>query len=174
MSGKHARGFHLLLAVGILVVDRLTKWIVASRLSLHDGVTVIPDFFRIVHVENPGAAFGLFAESSYEWRLTILILFSLLALVIVGVLLWKNSHIVSATGTALALILGGALGNLWDRIIAGHVTDFLEFHVGSYYWPSFNVADSAIVVGALLLVADILFAKAPERLSAKDEIRTTK
>ena len=169
MSGKHARGFHLLVTVVVLVLDRFSKWIVASRLNLHDGITVIPDFFRIVHVENPGAAFGLFAESSYEWRLTILILFSLLALVIVGVLLWKNSHMVNATGTALSLILGGALGNLWDRVIAGHVTDFLEFHVGSYYWPSFNVADSAIVVGAVLLVADILFAKAPEqqRVSTK-------
>jgi len=163
MSGKHARGFHLLVAVAVVVVDRFTKWIIATRLSLRDGITVIPDFFRIVHVENPGAAFGLFAESSYQWRLTLLILFSLLALVIVGVLLWKNSHIVTATGTALALILGGALGNLWDRVIAGHVTDFLEFHFGSYYWPSFNAADSAIVIGALLLVADILFAKAPEQ-----------
>ncbi len=159
MSGKHARGFHLLVALAVLVLDRLTKWLIASHLSLHDGITVIPDFFRIVHVENPGAAFGLFAEASDQGRLTLLILFSLLALVIVGVLLWKNSHIVSKTGTALALILGGALGNLWDRVIAGHVTDFLEFHIGSYYWPSFNVADSAIVVGAILLVIDMLWAK---------------
>lgn len=176
MSGKHARGFHLIVAVVVLVLDRFSKWIVASRLSLHDGITVIPDFFRIVHVENPGAAFGLFAESSYQWRLTLLIIFSLLALIIVAVLLWKNSEMVSATGTALALILGGALGNLWDRVIAGHVTDFLEFHVGSYYWPSFNVADSAIVVGAVLLVADILFAKNPERqqVSTKFEGRSTK
>lgn len=163
MSEKQAQGFHLLIAVAVLVLDRFSKWIVATRLTLHDGITVIPDFFRIVHVENPGAAFGLFAASSYQWRLTILILFSLLALIVVGVLLWKNSHIVSATGTALSLILGGALGNLWDRVIAGHVTDFLEFHIGSYYWPSFNVADSAIVIGALLLVGDILFSKAPEQ-----------
>ena len=163
MSDKQARGFNLLIAVAVLAFDRFTKWIVATRLSLHDGIPVVPGFFRIVHVENPGAAFGLFAASSSQWRLTLLILFSLLALVIVGVLLWKNSHMVSATGTALSLILGGALGNLWDRVIAGHVTDFLEFHVGSYYWPSFNIADSAIVVGALLLVADILFAKNPEQ-----------
>jgi signal peptidase II len=172
MSGKHARGFHLLIAVMILVLDRFSKWIVASRLTLRDGITVIPDFFRIVHVENSGAAFGLFAESSFQWRLTLLIVFSLLALVIVGVLLWKNSHIVSATGTALSLILGGALGNLWDRVLAGHVTDFLEFHVGSYYWPSFNVADSAIVIGALLLVADILFAKSEHEGRAKSEARS--
>jgi signal peptidase II len=162
MSGTHARSFHLLVAVGVLALDRFSKWLVASRLSLHDGITVIPDFFRIVHVENTGAAFGLFSDSSFEWKLALLILFSLLALVVVTILLWKNSHIVNATGTALSLILGGALGNLWDRVIAGHVTDFLEFHVGSHYWPSFNVADSAIVIGALLLVADILFAKAPE------------
>jgi signal peptidase II len=173
MSGKHARGFHLLIAFVVLVLDRFTKWIVASRLTLHDGVTVIPNFFRIVHVENPGAAFGLFAESSHEWRLAILIIFSLLALAIVATLLWRTSHMVSTTGTALSLILGGALGNLWDRVIAGHVTDFLEFHIGSYYWPSFNVADSAIVVGALLLVADILFAKTPqEGRSAKSEVRS--
>jgi len=161
MSAKQARGFNLFIAAAVLVLDRVTKWIVAARLSQHDGITVIPHFFRIVHVENPGAAFGLFAESSSHFRLSLLILFSLLALAIVGVLLWRNSHSVSATGAALSLILGGALGNLWDRVIAGHVTDFLEFHVGSYYWPSFNVADSAIVVGALLLVGDILFAKAP-------------
>jgi signal peptidase II len=163
MSGKHARAFHLLIAVAVLVLDRVTKWLIASRLSLHDGITVIPHFFRIVHVENPGAAFGLFAESPSHARLLLLIVFSLLALGIVGVLLWKNSHIVSATGTALSLILGGALGNLWDRVISGHVTDFLEFHAGSYYWPSFNVADSAIVIGAILLVGDIIFAKSPEQ-----------
>ena len=163
MSANHARGIHLLIAFSIVALDRLTKWTVASRITLHDGITVIPNFFRIVHVENPGAAFGLFAESSSQLRLAFLICFSLLALVIVGWMLWKNSHAASVTGTALALILGGALGNLWDRALVGHVTDFLELHVGSYYWPSFNVADSAIVVGAVLLVGDILFNKAPEQ-----------
>ena len=163
MSANKARGVHLAIAFAIVALDRLTKWIIATRISLHDGITVIPNFFRIVHVENPGAAFGLFAESSSEWRLALLIAFSLLALVIVGWMLWKNSHAVGITGTALALILGGALGNLWDRALVGHVTDFLEFHVGSYYWPSFNVADSAIVVGAILLVGDIVFSKAPEQ-----------
>lgn len=163
MSGTHARGYHVLIAFGVLILDRLSKWLVASRLSMHDSIPVIPGFFHITHVENSGAAFGLFSDSSFEWKLTFLILFSLVALAIVSVLLWKNSHIVSTTGTALALILGGALGNLWDRVIAGHVVDFLDFYIGSYHWPSFNVADSAIVVGAVLLVADILFAKSPEQ-----------
>lgn len=163
MSEKRARGFNLLIVIAVLALDRLTKWLVATKVSLNEGFTVIPRFFRIVHAENPGAAFGLFAQSSSQWRLTALILFSLLALIVVGALLWKNSERVSATGVALSLVLGGALGNLWDRILSGHVTDFLEFHIGSYYWPSFNVADSAIVVGAFLLVADILFNKAPEQ-----------
>ena len=163
MSGTHARGYHLLLALGVLILDRFSKWLVATRLSMHDSIPVIPGFFHITHVENSGAAFGLFSDSAFEWKLTFLILFSLIALGIVSVLLWKNSHIVSTTGTALALILGGALGNLWDRVIAGHVVDFLDFNVGSYHWPSFNVADSAIVIGAVLLVADILLAKSPER-----------
>jgi signal peptidase II len=162
MSGTHARGFHVFLAFAVLALDRLSKWLVASRIDLHDTITVIPGFFRITHVENSGAAFGLFAESSFEWKLTLLILFSLLALAVVGVLLWKNSHIVNTTGTALSMILGGALGNLWDRMISGHVVDFLDFNIGSYHWPSFNVADSAIVIGAVLLVGDIVFSKHPE------------
>jgi signal peptidase II len=91
----------------------------------------------------------------------ILILFSLVALAVVSTLLWRNSHRVSSTGFGLALILGGAVGNLWDRLLDGHVVDFFDFHLGGYHWPAFNVADSAIVLGALLLVAEILFAKSP-------------
>jgi signal peptidase II len=167
MSGNHARTFHVLIALAVLALDRFSKWLVATHLGLHDTITVIPGFFRITHVENSGAAFGLFSDSSLPWKLTFLILFSLLALGVVGVLLWKNSHRVTITGTALALILGGAMGNLWDRVIAGHVVDFLDFYVGSYHWPSFNVADSAIVVGATLLIADILYGKSPEHEKAR-------
>jgi signal peptidase II len=91
----------------------------------------------------------------------MLVLFSLVALVIVSALLWKNSHSMTTTGVGLALILGGALGNLWDRLVSGQVVDFLLFYVGQYQWPAFNIADSAIVVGAGLLVFEILFTKTP-------------
>jgi signal peptidase II len=89
------------------------------------------------------------------------VLFSVIALIVVSMLLWKNSHTLSTTGIGLSLILGGAIGNLWDRLTAGHVTDFLLFYVRSYQWPAFNVADSAIVIGAGLLVYEIMFTKAP-------------
>ena len=155
------RRFHLLIALGVLLLDRYTKWLVARDISLHDSITVIPRVFYITHVENRGAAFGLFAESPSEWKIALLVLFSIVALVIVSALLWRSSHTMTATGIGLSLILGGALGNLWDRLLSGRVVDFLLVYLGSYQWPAFNVADSAIVVGAGLLVFEILFAKAP-------------
>ncbi len=162
MSSEHAmRKYHFLIAALVVVFDRLAKWVVDKNIALHESVAVVPGFFHLTHVENRGAAFGLFAESPSEWKIAVLVLFSLVALVVVSALLWKNSHAMTTTGVGLALILGGALGNLWDRLVSGQVVDFLDFYVGSYHWPAFNLADSAIVVGALLLVTEILFSKSP-------------
>jgi signal peptidase II len=155
------RKLHFLIAVLVVLLDRATKAVVARNISLHDGIQVIPGFFRITHVENRGAAFGLFADSPGQWKIAMLVLFSIVALVVVTALLWRNSHAMTSTGIGLALILGGAVGNLWDRLLNGRVVDFLLFYVGQYQWPAFNVADSAIVCGAGLLVIEILFAKAP-------------
>jgi signal peptidase II len=163
MTQQHAmRKFHFLIAALVVLVDRASKWLVSQNVSLHDSLPIVPGFFRLTHVENRGAAFGLFSESPSEWKVAVLILFSLIALVVVSALLWKNSHAMTVTGVGLALIMGGALGNLWDRLLAGHVVDFLDFSVGGYHWPAFNVADSAIVMGALLLVTEILFSKPAE------------
>lgn len=155
------RRFHFLIAFLVVVLDRITKAAVAKNISLHDGIQIIPGFFRLTHVENRGAAFGLFADSPAQWKIAMLVLFSIVALVIVLALLWRNSHAMTTTGIGLALILGGAAGNLWDRLLNGRVVDFLLFYVGQYQWPAFNVADSAIVCGAGLLVIEILFAKTP-------------
>jgi len=155
------RRYHFLLALFVVGLDRAAKWAVARKIPLHDGIQIIPGFFRLTHVENRGAAFGLFADSTSGWTVAVLVLFSLVALVIVVALLWRNSHSMNVTGIGLALILGGALGNLWDRLLTGRVVDFLLFYVGPYQWPAFNVADSAIVIGAGLLVFEILFAKSP-------------
>ena len=154
------RTFYLLTALLIVVLDRTTKWLVARDIPLHDSIKMINGFFYLTHVENRGAAFSLFADSSSQWKISLLVIFSIVALVIVVTLLWRNSHAMTTTGVGLALILGGAIGNLWDRLLNGRVVDFLVFYIGAYQWPAFNIADSAIVVGATLLVFEILFTKA--------------
>ena len=160
------RKYFFLIAALVVALDRYTKWLIAHKLTMHDSIPVIPGFFRIIHTENPGAAFGLFADSPSQWKVALLIVFSLVALAIVSLLLWKTSHRLTSTGIGLSLILGGALGNLWDRIVSRHVVDFLLFYIGRYQWPAFNVADSAIVVGACLLVFEIVFTKSPSEQSA--------
>ncbi len=159
------RKYFFLIAIAVIALDRVTKIAIARRLSFHSSIPVIPGFFRIIHAENPGAAFGIFADSPAEWKIGLLIAFSVVALLVVSVLLWKNSQTMTSTGIGLSLILGGAIGNLWDRVINHRVVDFLLFYVGRYQWPAFNVADSAIVVGACLLVFEIVFAKSPSEQS---------
>jgi signal peptidase II len=153
------RKYFFVIAIVVLFLDRLAKRAVASNIALGHSVAVIPGFFQLTHVQNTGAAFGLFADSAASWKIGALVSFSILALIVVSALLWKNSHSLSTTTIGLSLILGGAMGNLWDRMMYGRVVDFLDFYVGSYHWPAFNVADSAIVIGAALLISEIFFAK---------------
>ena len=128
----------------------------------------IPGFFQLTHVENTGAAFGLFADSSAQWKIGALVSFSVIALMVVSALLWKNSHSLSTTTIGLSLILGGATGNLWDRMMSGRVVDFLDFYMGSYHWPAFNVADSGHRHRRELLMSEIFFAK-----SANETVKTS-
>lgn len=157
MSIPRARVVHFLLALLIVLLDRWTKRLVAARIAMYAHIQIIPGFFRITHTENTGAAFSLFADSPSHWKTAMLIGFSVIAMIVVSVLLWKQSRALTMTGIALSLILGGAVGNLWDRVASGRVVDFLLFYVKSYQWPVFNLADSAIVVGASLLVLEIIF-----------------
>jgi signal peptidase II len=159
MTKNSARAEYLLIALIVVLLDRWSKHVVARRIALYSHIQVIPGFFRLTHTENTGAAFSLFADSTAPWKTSMLIAFSAIALVVVAILLWKNNHAHMATGIGLSLIMGGALGNLWDRLARGRVVDFLLFYVRQYQWPVFNLADSAIVVGAALLVIEILFAK---------------
>src|SRR5215472_3197504 len=113
------RTYHFLIALGVLLLDRLTKRLVAKDISLYDRISVIKRIFYITHVENRGAAFGLFNDSPSAWTLGLLVLFSVVALVVVSALLWRNGHSLTASAVGLSLILGGALGNLWDRLLTG-------------------------------------------------------
>jgi signal peptidase II len=157
---RSSRGWLLLLSLFIVIADRVTKWMVVRKIALGDHIVVVPHVFAISHVENVGAAFSLFNDSASPARVRwLLLVFSLVAAIAVfGVLLRLGSRL-TATSFALALILGGALGNAFDRMRYGYVIDFLEVHIVHYHWPDFNVADSAIVVGGILLLLDALFSK---------------
>ncbi len=169
MNRNSVRVLDFVIALVVVLLDRWTKSVVAQRIPLYSHIQVIPGFFRLTHTENTGAAFSLFADSVMPWRTGLLIAFSGLALVVVSILLWKNHHAHMVTGIGLSLIMGGAMGNLWDRLAHGRVVDFLLFYVKRYQWPVFNLADSAIVVGAGLLILEILFHRpdGPEEVAAK-------
>jgi signal peptidase II len=159
MTYRSVRVTHFLLAMIVVLLDRWTKRLVAAHIAMYSHIQIIPGFFRITHTENTGAAFSLFADSPSHWKTALLIGFSVIAMIVVIGLLWKQQRGMTLTGIALSLILGGAVGNLWDRVASGRVVDFLLFYVKQYQWPVFNLADSAIVVGALLLVIEILFSR---------------
>jgi signal peptidase II len=160
MTKNSARLLYLLIAGTIVVLDRWSKHLIAQRIALYSHIQVIRGFFRITHTENTGAAFSMFADSTGLWKTVLLVGFSMMALLVVSVLLWKNDPRHMVTGIGLSLIMGGALGNLWDRLARGRVIDFLLLYVKHYQWPVFNLADSAIVVGAGLLVLEIVFTRA--------------
>ncbi len=148
------------IAATVFVLDRITKMWIEAKVSVYDTIEVIPGIFNIVHTRNRGAAFGMLSTASEPVRLTVLVGMAGVILGLIGWMLWQATK-PAASGSpihrvSLALVLGGAVGNLYDRILAGGVTDFLQVFLGSYEWPSFNVADSAICVGAVLMAVDLL------------------
>lgn len=148
----------LVLAAAIVVLDRFTKLQIQRSLNSFDAIPVIPEWLRIIHTENPGAAFGVLADGNPILRSLILIGVSSLVLIFVAWALWSRASSFTSTITrvGLSFILGGALGNLYDRVVHQTVTDFIEVYHGGWSFPAFNVADSAITVGAVLLLFDLL------------------
>jgi signal peptidase II len=140
------------ISAGVFALDRWSKWLIETRLSPFDSKTIIPGFFSIVRSENPGVAFGMFSESTSRFRTGALIGFSVLAIGILAWMLLRVDRMDRMTSTGLALVFGGALGNVFDRVRSGVVTDFLDFYFRDVHWYAFNVADSAICVGAALLL----------------------
>ena len=157
---------YLILALAVFVLDQWTKWWVEANLSLHRPHEVIPRFLSLTHVENSGVAFGLFSGIDSPLRTVVLTVLGLAAL---GVVAFYYSRVDSAQRlllTALALILGGAVGNLTDRVLAGSVTDFIDVYIGSYHWHTFNVADSAITIGVGLILWDSFRSRSDQEVAA--------
>lgn len=138
------------LLVVIVLLDQLSKFIVDRTMPLHHSIPVIENFFDLTYIRNTGAAFGLFAGSNAFLRLPFLVLFSLLAIGFIVVMLKRLPEKEKLLITALSFILGGAIGNLIDRLLYSEVIDFLDFYWSAYHWPAFNFADSFISVGVMI------------------------
>jgi signal peptidase II len=152
---------YFLIMIALVALDQATKYIIARTVDLYDSVMVIPGFFNITRIHNKGAIFGTFSQTNNKLVFALLTAASLAALALVVYYFFKTPAGDKLMKVALTLIMAGALGNQFDRLIRGHVIDFLDFYVGQAHWPFFNAADSCITIGACLMLV-ILFRRKPE------------
>ncbi|MEE8184998.1 MAG: signal peptidase II [Thermodesulfobacteriota bacterium] len=153
---RYIYGMLIIVVPVVVLLDQITKAIISHRLNLNQTIGVIAGFFNIVYIKNPGAAFGLFRGWG-SMRDIFLVIVTLLALIIIIYIYRKTTE--RLLRFSLSLIAGGAIGNLIDRVRFGEVVDFLDFYIGKYHWPAFNIADSAITVGVFIAVVELYFKK---------------
>lgn len=156
------RLFYFFFILTILIADQLTKAIIAQKIALLSSKSIIPGFFNLTHIRNRGAIFGFFSQSGSQFLYIILMLASLTALGLVVFYFFKTPASEKFMKISLSLILAGALGNLIDRIFRGYVVDFLDFYIKKLHWPSFNVADASITIGAILVIFIFFFKRRPK------------
>jgi signal peptidase II len=144
----------------VVLLDQITKYMIEKNVKQYQVISIIPGFFNITHVRNKGAAFSLFASAPESFRSLFFTIVTIVAIIVIFIMIRKTHERLMLV--SLSLIAGGAVGNLVDRVRYGEVVDFIQWYVKSYYWPSFNVADSAITVGVCLLAIDMLF-QTPEK-----------
>jgi signal peptidase II len=152
--------------ISIIVLDQLTKMAVDRTMALHGSIPIIDGFFNLTYVRNTGAAFGMFSRSHQAFRLPFLILVSVVAIGFILTMLRRLRDQETGMITALAFILGGALGNLIDRLLHGEVIDFLDVYWSNYHWPAFNLADSFITIGVTITLYYLLKSKGQDPFAA--------
>ncbi|HEU4684191.1 MAG TPA: signal peptidase II [Nitrospira sp.] len=157
-----------LLGLVVVVLDQVTKYSIMQSMRLHESIPIIPNLFSITYIRNPGAAFGLLAGSSNAFRMVFFGITSLFALALLGTILVRLPDRDWIGQLSIAGILGGAIGNLIDRLRFGEVIDFLDVYIESYHWPAFNVADSAISVGVVCLIIHFAFERKDSALPAPE------
>ena len=157
MSRGHRYLLLGLIGLAIVVADQVTKVWIMESMRLHESIPIIPNLFSLTYIRNPGAAFGLLAGSSNAFRMVFFGVTSLFALALLGTILFRLPEKDWVGQLSIAGILGGAIGNLIDRVRFGEVVDFLDVYIESYHWPAFNVADSAITVGVVCLIIHFAF-----------------
>ena len=159
LAGKYQR--LALVAAAVVLIDQITKLVVLNTIPLYDSIPVVPGFFQLTHIQNPGGAFGLLAGRGAGVRAAVFLFASAVALCLIFVF-YRNTPITHRwLATGFSLIFGGAVGNLIDRVRFGRVVDFLDFSVAGHHWPAFNVADSAVTVGIGIFVFHLLLNKLP-------------
>jgi signal peptidase II len=160
LSGSFLRNLLLASVTGIVIVaDQLTKLYIMQTMRLHESIPIVPNLFSLTYIRNPGAAFGFLAGSSNAFRMVFFGLTSIFALGLLSTILLRMPERDWIGRVSVAGILGGAVGNLIDRLRYGEVIDFLDVYVENYHWPAFNVADSAITVGVIFLIIHFAFEK---------------
>ena len=164
---------YLLAAIAILGLDICTKQAIIGAMPLYSSRPIIDGFFNLVHTRNTGIAFSMFADAGPVVRNAVIPLFSAAAVCFLAVYFWRAGATSVRTNWALTLILSGAVANLYERLAYGYVVDFLDFHLGGYHWPSFNVADSSITIGAGLLLLDALLQPGERQGEAEPNATTT-
>ena len=152
----------MIIAGGIILLDQITKEVILRTIPTNTTIPVISGFFNLTHIYNPGGAFGLMADLSATLRSIIFLFISSLAVGLIFYFYKKTPPQYSWLAAAFAMIFGGAIGNLIDRIRFGMVVDFLDFHLGNLHWPAFNVADSAISIGIAIFLFHLVLKKLPE------------
>ncbi|MBN1939389.1 MAG: signal peptidase II [Candidatus Aminicenantes bacterium] len=141
----------------VIVLDQVSKALIVAHVPFYGSVRLIPGFLKLTHIHNKGAILGLFNSSEYSWAPALLLVLNAAALALVLYYFSKTTDEERAARFGLALIVGGALGNVIDRIARGFVVDFIEMSAGSFHWPTYNIADSCITIGAVVLVWSVIF-----------------
>lgn len=149
------------ISIAVVALDQITKWVIMNTIALHDMVQVIPNFFNLVHIQNPGSAFGLFANQNSIFRNIFLMTAAIIAICLVLYMYKRTSQEYPLLSIGFALIFGGAVGNMMDRLRLGSVIDFIDLYIANFHWPAFNIADSAISIGMVIFGYHIIFRKIP-------------
>ena len=151
-----------IIAIAVVCLDQISKVIILKTLPLYQSVEVIPGFFNLTHIHNPGGAFGFLADQTSTLRHFVFLIVSLLAIGLIFYFYKKTPQSHPWLASGFALIFGGAIGNIIDRLRLGEVVDFLDFYIGRWHWPAFNVADSAVTIGIFIFIYHMVLKKLPD------------
>ena len=154
----------ILITAVVIFLDQLTKFLIVKQMPLYSSIAIIPDFFNLVHYRNSGGAFSLMANSSVNVRFFVFIVLSIVAIFFIMYLFFKIPEEKKMLQVSMAMIFSGACGNMVDRLRFMYVVDFLDFYIKDYHWPAFNVADSSISIGVVIIMFHIFFKKMPNNL----------